>query len=106
MITLAPERFSWAMDSANQGPSQPPMGVGSQEKQNVSKEELVHLDGEVILIAKGGNFRVKLDNGHEVLAKLAGKVRRHRIRVVLGDRVTVAVSPYDPTRGFIVYRQR
>lgn len=72
----------------------------------VSKEELVHLDGEVILIAKGGNFRVKLDNGHEVLAKLAGKVRRHRIRVVLGDRVTVAVSPYDPTRGFIVYRQR
>jgi translation initiation factor IF-1 len=41
-----------------------------------------------------------------VLAKLAGKVRRHRIRVVLGDRVTVAVSPYDPTRGFIVYRQR
>jgi translation initiation factor IF-1 len=73
---------------------------------NVSKEELVHLDGEVILIAKGGNFRVKLDNGHEVLAKLAGKVRRHRIRVVLGDRVTVAVSPYDPTRGFIVYRQR
>jgi translation initiation factor IF-1 len=74
---------------------------------NVSKEELVHLDGEVILIAKGGNFRVKLDtNQHEVLAKLAGKVRRHRIRVVLGDRVTVAVSPYDPTRGFIVYRQR
>ena len=56
----------------------------------MSKEELVHLDGEVILIAKGGNFRVKLDNGHEVLAKLAGKVRRHRIRVVLGDRVTVA----------------
>ena len=72
----------------------------------MSKEELVHLEGEVVLIAKGGNFRVKLENGHEVLAKLAGKVRRHRIRVVLGDRVTVAVSPYDPTRGFIVYRQR
>lgn len=88
-----PKRFSWRAVSANQGPL-------------VSKEELVHLDGEVILIAKGGNFRVKLDNGHEVLAKLAGKVRRHRIRVVLGDRVTVAVSPYDPTRGFIVYRQR
>ncbi len=72
----------------------------------MSKEELVHLEGEVVLIAKGGNFRVKLENGHEVLAKLAGKVRRHRIRVVLGDRVTVAVSPYDPTRGFIVDRQR
>lgn len=76
------------------------------EEQAVSKEELVHLEGDVILIAKGGNFRVRCDNGHEVLAKLAGKVRRHRIRVVLGDRVTVAVSPYDPNRGFIVYRQR
>ena len=51
----------------------------------MSKEELVHLDGEVILIAKGGNFRVKLDNGHEVLAKLAGKVRRHRIRVEISS---------------------
>ncbi len=81
-------------------------GNYGRQEDFVSKEELVHLDGEVILIAKGGNFRVKLDNGHEVLAKLAGKVRRHRIRVVLGDRVTVAVSPYDPTRGFIVYRQR
>ena len=76
------------------------------QKVPVSKEELVHLEGEVVLIAKGGNFRVKLESGHEVLAKLAGKVRRHRIRVVLGDRVTVAVSPYDPSRGFIVYRQR
>jgi translation initiation factor IF-1 len=83
-----------------------PRGIFLLLKGRVSKEELVHLDGEVVLIAKGGNFRVKLDNGHEVLAKLAGKVRRHRIRVVLGDRVTVAVSPYDPTRGFIVYRQR
>ncbi len=59
-----------------------------------------------MLIAKGGNFRVRTESGHEVLAKLAGRVRRHRIRVVLGDKVTVAVSPYDPSRGFIVYRQR
>ncbi len=72
----------------------------------VSKEELVQLEGEVILIAKGGNFRVRCENNHEVLAKLAGRVRRNRIRVVLGDKVTVAVSPYDPSRGFIVYRQR
>ena len=55
---------------------------------------------------KGGHFRVKCDNDHEVLAKLAGKMRRRRIRVVLGDRVTVAVSPYDASRGFIVYRMR
>ena len=62
--------------------------------------------------ASVGTARLSLtDDAHlakcvKVLAKLAGKVRRHRIRVVLGDRVTVAVSPYDPTRGFIVYRQR
>jgi translation initiation factor IF-1 len=91
---------------ANRGALNVLAQAGTWEETHVSKEELVHLDGEVILIAKGGNFRVKLDNGHNVLAKLAGKVRRHRIRVVLGDRVTVAVSPYDPTRGFIVYRQR
>jgi len=60
----------------------------------------------VIFVAKGGHFRVRCDNDHQVLAKLAGKMRRRRIRVVLGDRVTVAVSPYDPTRGFIVYRVR
>ena len=70
------------------------------------KEDLVQLEGEVVLIAKGGNFRVRCDNGHEVLAKLAGRMRRNRIRVVLGDRVTVAVSPYDPSRGFIVFRAR
>ena len=64
------------------------------------------LEGKVTEPLPNAMFRVELDNGHEVLAKLAGKVRRHRIRVVLGDRVTVAVSPYDPTRGFIVYRQR
>lgn len=72
----------------------------------MTKEDKVQLDGEVVLIAKGGYFRVKLDGAHEVLTTLAGKVRRNRIRVVLGDRVTVAVDPYDPTRGFIVYRHR
>ena len=59
-----------------------------------------------MLVAAGGNFRVSTDSGHEVLAQLAGRMRRNRIRVVLGDRVTVAVSPYDPTRGLIVYRAK
>ena len=72
----------------------------------MSKDELVELKGEVVAVAKGGTFRVQVDGGHEVLAKLAGKLRRHRIRVVLGDRVTVGVSPYDPNRGLIVYRDR
>lgn len=72
----------------------------------MSKDDLIQLQGEVVHVGKGGNFRVQCENGHEVLAKLSGHTRRHRIRVVLGDRVTVAVSPYDPTRGFIVYRER
>ncbi len=98
--------FSPAIGAIHGPPRQAGADLDSLPEARVTKEELVHLEGEVILIAKGGNFRVKLENGHEVLAKLAGKVRRHRIRVVLGDRVTVAVSVYDPTRGFIVYRQR
>ena len=72
----------------------------------MAKQEPIEMQGEVTEVLPNAMFRVELENGHEVLAKLAGKVRRHRIRVVLGDRVTVAVSPYDPTRGFIVYRQR
>lgn len=72
----------------------------------MSKEDLIPLEGEVTLVAKGGHFTVRTDQGHEVLARLAGKIRRHRIRVVLGDRVTVGVSAYDPTKGFIIYRQR
>jgi translation initiation factor IF-1 len=72
----------------------------------MSRDDHIQLDGEVVLIAAGGNFRIRTETGHEVLARLAGKMRRHRIRVVLGDRVTVAVSPYDPSRGFIVYRAR
>ena len=72
----------------------------------MSKDDLVHLQGEVVQVGKGGNFRVLCDNGHEVLARLAGRTRRNRIRVVLGDKVTVGVSPYDFKRGFIVYRER
>ncbi len=72
----------------------------------MSKEDLINLQGEVVHVGKGGNFRVQCEGGHEVLAKLSGRTRRFRIRVVLGDRVTVAVSPYAPTRGFIVYRER
>ena len=51
-----------------------------------------------------GNFRIELENGHQVLAHLGGKLRKHRIRVVLGDKVTVTLTPYDPTRGIVVYR--
>jgi translation initiation factor IF-1 len=72
----------------------------------VAKSDLIQLKGEVIRVSKGGLFTVECENGHQVMAKLAGRTRRHRIRVVLGDKVTVGVSPYDPDRGFIIYRER
>jgi translation initiation factor IF-1 len=67
-------------------------------------EEKVEVEGEVVEALKNLNFRVQLDVGHEVLAHLAGKMRRFRIRVLPGDRVRVELSPYDLTRGRIVYR--
>ena len=68
------------------------------------KEEHLEFEGTVTEVLTGGMFRVKLDNGMEVLAHISGKLRKYRIRVVLGDRVKVEVSPYDLKRGIITYR--
>ncbi len=70
------------------------------------KEEALEFEGEVEDVLGNGNFRVALENGHEVLARIAGKMRRFRIRVLPGDRVKLEVSPYDLSRGRIVYRYR
>lgn len=72
----------------------------------MSKDDHIEFDGTVTEVLNGGVFRVTIDDDHKVIAHLAGKMRKFRIRVVLGDRVTVAVSPYDPTRGRIVFRAR
>jgi translation initiation factor IF-1 len=64
------------------------------------------MEGKVIEILTGGNFRVHVQGGHMVLAQLSGRMRRNRIRVVLGDQVTVSVSPYDPARGLITFRAK
>lgn len=69
-------------------------------------EEKVEFEGVVNEALPNLLFRVELDNGHEVLAHLAGKMRRFRIRVLPGDRVRVEVSPYDLTRGRITYRHK
>ena len=66
----------------------------------------IELDGIVSEVLPSSIFRVDLDNGHRVLATAAGKMRRFRIRVLAGDRVTVTVSPYDLTRGRITSRHR
>ena len=71
-----------------------------------TKEEKVALDGEVSEALRNGMFRISLDNGHLILGYAAGKMRRHRIRILPGDRVKIEVSPYDLTRGRIVFRYR
>ena len=68
-----------------------------------SKQKIEML-GTVEEAFKGTQFRVRLDDGHEVLAYLGGKMRKYYIRILLGDRVKVEISPYDLTRGRIVYR--
>jgi translation initiation factor IF-1 len=68
------------------------------------KEDKIEMEGTIDEALPGTQFRVKLENGHELLAYLSGKMRRYYIRILLGDRVKVEVSPYDLTRGRIIYR--
>lgn len=70
------------------------------------KEDAIQVEGTVSQALANTQFRVELDNGHEVLAHVAGKMRKHFIRIVPGDRVTVEVSPYDLNRGRIIFRER
>lgn len=72
----------------------------------MAKRDLLEIEGTVINVSKGDLYKIKLDNEVEIHAKLCGRMRRHRIRVVTGDRVTVGVSPYDVTHGLITYRHR
>ena len=72
----------------------------------LSKDDLIDMQGTVVAVHSGGLYRVECDAGHEVLAQLSGRMRRFRIKVVPGDRVTVGVSPYDPVRGIITFRAR
>lgn len=73
----------------------------------MAKDDLAQLEGQVVDAAAGGIYKVKLaENQVEISAKLCGKMRRFNIRVVVGDKVTVGVSPYDPTHGLIMYRHK
>ncbi len=70
------------------------------------EDDKIMVDGTIIEALPATQFKVKLDNGHEVLAYLSGRMRKYYIRILLGDRVRVEMSPYDLTRGRIVYRQK
>ena len=72
----------------------------------MARDDLINVEGTVEEIRAGGNFAVKSDMGPVIIAKLSGRMRRYHIRVVAGDRVTVGVSPYDPTKGLIIYRAK
>ena len=71
-----------------------------------TSKQKIEVMGTVTEALKGTRFKVRLDNGHDVLAYLCGKMRKYYIRILLGDRVKVEVSPYDLTQGRIVYRYK
>jgi translation initiation factor IF-1 len=72
----------------------------------VAKEAGIKVDGTVIEVLGNDLFRVSLENGHEVLAHLSGKMRKNFIRILLSDKITVELTPYDLTRGRITYRYK
>ncbi|NDJ55224.1 MAG: translation initiation factor IF-1 [Chloroflexi bacterium] len=72
----------------------------------MSSKDKIEVEGVVIEALPGTQFRVELDNGHQVMAYLSGKMRKHYIRILLGDRVKVELTPYDMEKGRITYRYR
>ena len=72
----------------------------------MAKEETIQMQGEILETLPNATFRVKLENGHVVLGHISGKMRMHYIRILPDDRVVVELSPYDLTRGRIVYRYK
>jgi translation initiation factor IF-1 len=70
------------------------------------KEDAIEVEGTVVETLPNAMFRVKLDNGHRVLAHISGKMRMHFIKILPGDRVTIELSPYDFNRGRITYRSK
>ena len=76
------------------------------EARRVAKEEHIEMEGTITETLPNTLFRVKLDNGHIVTAHISGKMRKHYIRILTGDRVTVQLTPYDLTKGRITFRAR
>ena len=83
-----------------------PVHSGIERGGRLAKEEAIEVEGIVKESMPNTTFRVEIQNGHLILAHLSGKMRKHYIRIVPGDKVRVALSPYDLTRGRIIYRER
>ncbi|MCQ2479210.1 MAG: translation initiation factor IF-1 [Clostridia bacterium] len=72
----------------------------------MSKQDMLELEGTVVEVLPNASFQVELENGHRILAHISGKLRMNYIRILIGDKVTVEVSPYDLTRGRITWRSK
>ena len=72
----------------------------------MSKEDHIEMEGKVVETLPNTTFRVQLDNGHVIIAHISGKMRKHYIRILTGDRVKVEMTPYDLSKGRITFRQR
>jgi len=81
-------------------------GRNNPTGENMAKEELLEFPGVVVELLPNATFRVELENGHEIIAHTAGKMRKNRIRVLAGDKVQVEMTPYDLTKGRINYRYK
>jgi translation initiation factor IF-1 len=100
-----------AVDSVHEHPTTVSNGRCGSARGAIStklavKEEKIEVEGEVVEALPSTMFRVQLDSGHSVLATISGKMRKHYIRILPGDRVKVELSPYDLTRGRITFRLR
>lgn len=78
--------------------------MSKKDNKNIDSKEFIEVKGEVLELMPSATFKVLLENGHEVLAHLSGKMRMHRIRILPGDKVKMEMSPYDLTKGRITYR--
>ncbi|MFC1678344.1 translation initiation factor IF-1 [Patescibacteria group bacterium] len=78
--------------------------MSKKEDKTIDSKDFIEVKGEVIELMPAASFRVLLENGHEILAHLSGKMRMHKIRLLPGDKVRIQMSPYDLTKGRITYR--
>jgi translation initiation factor IF-1 len=74
------------------------------KNQAINSKDFIEMEGEILELMPAGTFKVALANGHEILAHLSGKMRMNKIRISVGDRVKLQISPYDLTKGRIVFR--
>ena len=79
-------------------------GILEWRKNKLPKEEILEYEGKVLELLPQASFKILLDNGHEVKAVISGRLRKNRIRILTGDRIKVAISPYDLTRGRVTFR--